>query len=369
MRHPDISDGSARRRLLRSMLTGIPWIGESWLLPKVVGYYEKGPMWPWYLRRFAGREARRINRAIDAGAKHMYLVYDCGVCPLTYGDYLNFVMIMRYLGERGLQGTLYILDSDIFPAFRAYMSDEEIEGFLQEMIEIGRTLLPYPEVRAQRVNDIQEVMQLAGSQAAYVVCPWRTRHRRELFHHVFNIFNHLMASTPAKLQDRILLSFSDLKHVAPSAEVPSPYIAWHVRYSMNTDPARNLTTEEFVGVHQILRRQHPDHAILIVSDDVGCRHYSKLVREHCLDRTVLSKDYSISFLGDAALILQSDMYYVLRGGGISIIPLMSKLPFRCALRIYYNQMWNSEQFMSWQGRTQRIVNEVDFELARVVLMS
>ncbi len=361
--------GSARRRFLRSLLTGLPWIGESWLLPKAVGFFEKGPMWPWYRRLFARRQARRINHAIDAEVRQVCIVYDCAVCPLTFGDYLNFIMIMRYLSERGTGAILYIVDGDIFPKHRAFMSDMEIEGFLQGMVDIGRVLLPYPEAQVRRVHDLSEVRQLSDSQDTYVVCAWRTRNKRPLFHHGFSIFNHLMASASSDTQDRVLLSYSDLVSVAPLVDISTPYIAWHARYSENTDPSRNLTTEEFLGIYKILRDCHPNHAILLVSDEVGCRHYSELIREHDLGRIVLSKDYSSTILGDAALILQSDLYCVLRGGGISCVALMSRLPYRCVLRTYFAQMWNDEQLTSWQGRTQVYANEAELDSARTILMS
>jgi hypothetical protein len=297
---------------------------------------------------FARREARRIDRAIDSGAEHVCLVYDCGVNPLTYGDYLYVIMIMRYLGERGAGATLFLLDADIYPLCRALMSDEEIEGFIQEMVDIGRLLLWYPEVQTRRVHDLQEVMQFVGSHKAYVVCGLRTRNRRPLFHHGFNIFNHLMASVPSELQDRVLLSSSDLVQVAPSVDVPSPRVAWHVRYS-DKDPSRNLTVEEFLGVHEILRSRHPDHAILIVSDEAGCQHFLELAEDRALGRTVFSKDYSQSFLGDAALILGSDLYCVLRGGGMTVVPFMSRIPYRCALHIVHELMWSADQLTSWQG--------------------
>ena len=360
--------GSARRRLLRSIAVGVPRIGASWLHPYVGALIEKGPKWPWYRRLFARREARRINRAIDAGIEHVCLVYDCGVCPLTYGDYLHFVMIMRYLGERDIGATLYLLDSDIYPLCRAIMNDEEIEGFLQEMVEIGGLLLPYPKVQTKRVHELREVMEFVGSHEAYVVCGWQTRHRRSLFHHGFNIFNHLMASAPSELQDRVLLSSSDLAQVALPVDVPSPRVAWHVRHS-DKDPSRNLTTEEFLDLHEILRSRHPDHTIIVVSDDAGCQHCSELVEEHRLGRTVFSKDYSMSFLGDAALVLGSDLYCVLRGGGMNIVPIMSRMPYRCTSGLAHELMWSADQLTSWQGPKQRYAVAVDLKLARAMLMS
>ena len=361
--------GSARRRFLRSLLTRLPWIGESWLLPKVVGFYEMGPRWPWYRRLFARRQARRIDRAIDAGVGQVCIVYDCAVCPLTFGDYLNIVMIMRYVSERGARPILYIVGADIFPSHRAFMSDLDIEESLQGMVDIDKVLLPRQEAQVRRVHELGEVRHLSDPQDTYVVCAWRIRNRRPLFQHGFNIFNHLMASASSDVQDRVLLSSSDLVQVAPLVDICTPYIAWHARYSESTDPSRNLTTEEFLGLHETLRSCHPDHTILLVSDEVGCHHYSELIQEYGLDRTVFSKDYSSSILGDAALILQSDMYCVLRGGGISHVPLMSRLPYRCTFWTCYENMWSAEQLTSWQGGAQLYASEVDLDSARAMLIS
>ena len=73
---------------------------------------------------------------------------------------------------------------------------------------------------------------------------------------------------------------------------------------------------------------------------------------------MFSKDYSNDFLGDAALVLNSEFFFAFRGGGMSEIAVMSRTPYECLDPIMNNDFWDRNNLSSWKGDSQsRIVLE------------
>jgi len=94
---------------------------------------------------------------------------------------------------------------------------------------------------------------------------------------------------------------------------------------------------------------------MIISDTVGCRYFSDLAHKHAYD-VIISKDYSQTFLGDGALILKSNFFFQLRGGGISTFAMFSKIPYKLIQPLANETMWSKSKFTSFQTTSQLFIN-------------
>jgi len=351
---------SLTRRIIRSAIERFPVVGKSYLLPKAVYLFEKAPMWPWYRRMYAAREAAKIRKAISEHGSEILLVYDCSVGPLTFGDFLNFVMIMRFIGEHGQMATFAILTSGAEHTHSKCLGSSSVREFLKSTSTLAEVLLQYPMIQVVHEDSVEGALSRCRTAEVEVVGRLRVGHRRPLFHHGFNIFNHLMSGAPESLVGEVLLDETDLRSAAPDKELPERYVTWHVRYSERVDSSRNLSPEEFLEMYALLRREYPGYWIILISDQVGIDRYRSICEENRLLRIMYSKDYSSSILGDAWMILRGECYFTLRGGGITHVPLMSRAPYRCAFEIVHEQMWDDERLTCWQGQDQKYVNETQF---------
>lgn len=129
------------------------------------------------------------------------------------------------------------------------------------------------------------------------------------------------------------------------------YVTWACRYSERWSIERNLSDEEFIRTYAHLRQRFPDQGIMVVSDAVGCAHFAELARRHRLD-CMFSKQYSQTFLGDGALILNSEFCLQVLGGGIAVIPIFSKIPYEITTGVGYEVRWSKRKAMSWQQPSQ-----------------
>ena len=118
-----------------------------------------------------------------------------------------------------------------------------------------------------------------------------------------------------------------------------------------------MPENEFISMYSQIRIKYPHHLVMIISDQVGCNHFRKLSDKHNL-YTLFSKDFSQSFLGDAALILNSDCFFQLRGGGIAIIPMFSVMPYEITCPLGNEVMWSKSKVLSFQRESQLYFNRM-----------
>ena len=180
-----------------------------------------------------------------------------------------------------------------------------------------------------------------------------TRNRRPFYRDCFNVFNNLMANSPDAVQDRVLFSPDEFKCRLPESSCATPYVSWACRYSLKgADFGRQTMRDEFLKSYTYLRNRFPNHNILVVSDSLGCQHYSSLATDLQIKDLLFSKDYSPDFLGDAALTIHGDFFFWYRGGGMSVIALLSRMPYECHGPLMNETMWDKRRLTSWQGKSQ-----------------
>ena len=112
-------------------------------------------------------------------------------------------------------------------------------------------------------------------------------------------------------------------------------------------------------MHAWLKKKYPCHLIMIVSDESGCDYFSKLTQRYNLNN-IFSKQYSQSFLGDAALILKSDFIFQVRGGGIGVIPMFSAMPYEIVAPLANEIMWSKSKVLSFQNDSQLFFNRAEW---------
>jgi hypothetical protein len=133
-----------------------------------------------------------------------------------------------------------------------------------------------------------------------------------------------------------------------------------VRLNKLWGPERNLSEEAFLSYEKRLRLLHPSANIILISDQAGCDHYLQIANMHKLDMQC-SKDFGDSFFDDCYLILNSDFYHQLLGGGIGMVPIFSNMPYEVVDRAINEISWLYPKFTSWAHTKQNRyfdINEV-----------
>lgn len=334
--------------------------------PFSLGSYLIGPMrrlalpavmicWPimkFMRRRVAKIEAGIINLSIQNGAGQAVIVYDNLASPPTYGDFLYVVLIARYLIASGIHVSFYIVDSEFRKDWIA-LTKAQREEFVAEQVRIAEALLDANLAKIQRIS-WQDCQSKVLGRPSDSVFPFfeNVRHRVAIYLQCFNLLNQLLSDMEQRLRDRVLFSYKELSSKVELKSVEGPYISWHCRYSLKCQPERNTKDSDFLEIYTYLRHRFPTHSIMVMSDVTGCAHFAKLSQKHSLN-CLFSKDYSQTFMGDGALILNSTFFFAVRGGGIAVIPMFSTVPYEVIIHPpNYIEGWSKEKIMSWQSEQQ-----------------
>ena len=134
-------------------------------------------------------------------------------------------------------------------------------------------------------------------------------------------------------------------------------MAWNVRRNLNWDQNRNLTDYEFLSYYERISLRHENKRIVLVSDLVTIDYYMNLAAKKNL-RLEQSKSFGDSFIDDAHLVLNSDFYYQLKGGGMAIVPMLSDLPYEVVSGTINENYWRYPTFTSWQKPSQNFIRDI-----------
>jgi hypothetical protein len=364
------------RRWVRNVVQWIPIIGETRVLPILRAWYERLPALDRRRKRYARGEARRLLKTLKSGSGRFTVVFDCEVTGLAYGDLLHVLGVARFLQRRGGVISVVFVETE-GPHFLGGMNQVEIDQFIDDAMEIARVVLTLDRTSVERISPEELRPLLDGVDSAGVLFDEFTRNRRPYNRDAFNVFNQLMATIDAESRSAVLFGPGDFEAHLPEVFWTGGYITWHCRYSTRCDQSRLTNANEFATAYHALRKRFPGREIVVVSDAVGCQHYSAMAVELDLAGVSFSKDFSSDFLGDCALIMGSEYFFCYRGGGILEVPFTSSMPYEITAPVMNETMWDVNRLGAWQSTDQvwnavprcRPDGELDCLVARRVVLS
>ncbi len=297
--------------------------------------------------------ARTIDNVCQSDhIKEAVIVYDLASSAPTFGDFFYVVMLARYFLLFDKRVRFWLVNSEFRQEAVEAFSAKGRREFVEQISEIPKVLLRNTDIETYSWPEALSLLtKLKDADSVFIPFEDLILRRKAFYHYCFNLINHLFVITSKKDFARFLLRAEDIiGHL--NIEVPKvSYITWHTRYSSKWEYQRNLTDEEFQGIYTSLRGLFPHHRIMIVSDEKGCSHFKELSSKMSFDM-LFSKDFSKSFMGDAALILKSRYFFTLRGGGIVSIPVFSEMPYGIIAQPMHESMNRRNHFAAWSTENQ-----------------
>jgi hypothetical protein len=326
----------------------------KWLL-SIFYYYPQSQFDLVQRKRFIRCEAKIIDEALLNGINQVTIVYDNYISPPTYGDFLYVVLLARFFKANGIRINFFITDGE----FRSdwHFTSIEASGFVDEQIKLAEALLNSPLVKIEKLSwGIIQQRILSDAPNLFIPFSKEVKARIGIYKHCFNLVNHLLSDKEDDLVDRVLFSFEDLVKDVIVSPVKAPYVSCAFRYSLlEGDDIRNTTVEEIIAIHTHLRQRFPHCSIMIISDINGCEYLSKLAQVNNIN-CIFSKQFSTTFLGDGLLILNSEFYFQVRGGGIGVFPQFSRMPYEIVTPLVHEIMWSNIKLTSFQSQSQLFTN-------------
>ena len=354
--------------LIRAQLEKLPF-GPTVLVPvicKIIdGYYAITLQRPPRTRReYAEREAKKIHGEIKKGMSHVSIFYDNSVSPPTIGDFLNVVMLGRYFALKKISVSFEIVDGQYRYDWDCLHNSAQ-KDFVNFQIDLVKKLVPCESLNVFMTSwseAFKKINSQVSGQKRSILLVDRVTARIPFYQEAFNILNYLLCTENEIFLRKVLLSTIDFKNeILPNELTEGAYITWHVRYNTQWGQDRNLTYEQFQVFIGYIKEKYQNKKIVIVSDVGGCEFYKKLINNSDPD-IIFSKDYKTNFYEDCNIILNSDFYYQLLGGGIGMVPIYSLRPYEIIDRCEHELPWDYPKFTSWSTVKQKRY----FSLAEVI---
>ena len=308
---------------------------------------------------YISNESKRLLKALECQSlRKVVLVYDNSSSPLSYGDFINVLMIGRFLAACQIDVKLILTNSVFLPFFVSRFSKEQLNEFVEEEKRIAENLVDRIEVEFCSSQDLGLVLDRCETDGWYVVFHELVRKNKPFYFLAFNLTKSLLVGSPEEIKALTLFSKST-SFVSDQRRPSAKYVTFACRWNQSWGQYRNMSTELFVNMVKLLSVEFPSFEIIAVSDRIGCDHFRNIANDFQLACS-FSKDYSDSFLGDVSLVLGSEGYVQIRGGGLGIIPLWSDLPFLFFGRISSEQALLSRKTSQFRNINQRFF--VDYGL-------
>lgn len=303
-----------------------------------------------------------LKRLRSNNFSEVVIVYDLSVSPPNYGVVFYMTMFARYFLIKGKKVIFIIINSE-FRDDWATLNKEEKLNLEESFMEIPKVLfnnVAFADIRLMSWGDFSTFLERSkGNKAIFIPFKNRVSNRKPIYYFIFNLINYLMSVRDIDFLDKFLLSY---ENIAPNVNISIPeipYITWQARFSNKWGMERNCSEDEFVKTYKSLKEIYPDRSIMLISDKIGCEYFKKLSDKYGFT-LLFSKDFSTTFMGDVALILHSEYYFQLRGGGIGTTILYSRVPYGIILKLGYKisneKEWSKGKLTPWATNSQNFKN-------------
>jgi len=258
--------------------------------------------------------------------KEVIIVYDCKVSPATYGDFMEILLLARAIKNYNLKIKIILIIGEYRLSWHERFNDISRKKHIKYMNYMSKEILSEKKNIFSELNwkEFNKNFLNRKKNKSFILFKRKVFRRRPIYSHAINLTNHILNKN-INLQNKTLLKSKDINANIKNFFFTRNYICIGGRHETNK-PERNLTKVLFLKLINKLNKIYPDYEKVLISNVLGCNYFKKISRKYSLN-CKFSKDYTYDFLGDGKIILNSKAYFEIRGGGVSVFALFSRIPF------------------------------------------
>jgi len=289
------------------------------------------------------------------------LVYNNSCSPPTYGNFVEVVMLARYLSLIGFAVDFVVIDAEkgnLDWKHRGLSAHQEDE-FVQEQVALAYYLLP-ETVSVHLLGDSEGQANFASTKASFTLFKGKVESAVDITPQCVYLLHELVEASGSSPPSGFLLDRSQFSVPANAYSRSRPYVVWHVRrgiWDHERNPGEMILCEDFAE----LRRSFPNHTIMLLSTASGIEFTKEvLARRGCTlnwetGGPILEGQPDSGFIAAIPWLLGADFYYQRVGGGIALIALVSDIPYLMLLNDigYWEGIARGDRMAPWANENQR----------------
>ena len=314
--------------------------------------------WFWPTIRKIRKEFQELFDAHSQNPKIIVqLIHDNGCSPPTFGNYLETLLLARYLSIYGMNLEYILISPKALPIDWKVrgMNQNNMRAFIKEQVRLAKLILPN-SVKFKRC----EILKSSNSKIIFVL--FKNMVRKKEINAISAIAIHyLMRLHKYGYIRKFLLSKKDYTKNLDMLR-GKRYICINFRKGI-WDIERNNNLNLFISDLSNLSSIYPKHSIMILSDPISLFDLKKDVKFREKYKSLQEKRKNIifqpekGFTAAARIILGSDFYFQRSGGGLAMIPIFSKIPYFFIMRevAYLENIRKGTSLVPWAEQNQRVL--------------
>ena len=335
---------------------------KSLLLKSLLGRFVLGRYSNWRSRRLlqlvqlsTKSECEKLRALLDTEQAPIRIFYDNFVSPPAYGEFLQVVMLARYLKASGAEVSFFIIDDGKRRVeWEALDLDEQV-SLVQDQVELASKLL----------DAKIEVLTETSNSSSYIVFGANVLARLAIYDKIPLLLNTLIETSEESLPADFLLPIGWGKELEEELDLQNvPFVAWNVRKG-RWGPDRNNTQEQVITDFRDIRKLFPSHRIVLLSTpDAIDWVFDILLKSGDLhsdttEEQILFPQPTTGYLNAMLWLLSADEYFQREGGGMGMTAIFSEVPFLILSEnkgIHYQHQLDGEKIVAWASPHQRFVH-------------
>ena len=309
---------------------------------------------------------RELNLLASRLDKRLEIVYDNFCSPPTYGDFLQVVLLARYLSCSGLQITFRIVDDERRADWSALPADAQT-NFVADQAMLARAILGgnvFSEVQTAW-EPMSGPKDWSSEPALFAETVSR---RQPIYLHSPRLLAEIFRSSALTDTAAPLLDSNMFPTRAGDAGSFGPYIAWHVRVG-SWGSTYDTPNQSIRADYETLRHSFPHHHIVLIATPNATDRVRRLLGSD-FEQIVPQPD--LGFQGAIPWILGANFYFQRLGGGINQIAVFSSVPYLIIMnnpRNYYHRVARGRKLVPWAQPNQQYVRVSSSRQATSVRLS
>jgi len=291
------------------------------------------------------------------------LVYNNSCSPPTYGNFVEVVMLARYLSLIGFTVDFVVIygEKGTLDWEHRGLNTHQEDDFVQEQVALANYLLP-EAVSVHLMEDSEGQTGFALPEASFTLFKAKVESEVNITAQCVYLLHELVQASGSSPPSGFLLDRSQFSVPANAYSRSRPYVVWHVRrgiWDQERNPGAMILCEDFAE----LRRSFPNHTIMVLSTDSGIEFTKEVLARHGCTLNwetggpILEGQPDSGFIAAIPWLLGADFYYQRLGGGIGIIALFSDIPYLMLLNdiAYWEGIARGDSMAPWANENHRTV--------------
>ncbi len=301
------------------------------------------------------------------------IIHDCSVSPPTYGDFIYVLMVSKYFKLKKYKTRIIIINGEYRTQTWQRIRKKYYNQKVIELKNLAKSFKTQDQIEIKKWKDFYHTYYKKSNTEEFFFKD-RVFLRKRIYSHSFNFLNLVLKKENPKFLKKFLLEKNKFNYYLKK-KLPNKYIAIHFRYSeknkinqysKNISTARNINYELFKTSVEKLSKKFPRMKMIIISD----RSSIKVFKKFKINKIKLqyANEFSKHILGDAAIVLNSNLFFQVKGGGIYTLALFSNVNSIYIHNTPTNELtYKNYRYSSWQNNNHRyIVANSDKEIEKIL---